>query len=241
MKKLLLFFALAWPSFGAVFSYAQSANAVSATSAAFGSNNTAGNLIVAVLINYAQTMASSVTDSQGNTYTTAPLDTSTGQNGQIQTWIAVGIKAGANTVTFNGASSSNNVVIIAEYTVPASYLVVSLPKNLALNLSSWTIQFPAVLGGSPTLPSEVMLIPIFYDFQTFHTWSLSSGTVRQLVDQPGGASCLLGDYDATSPSGIVSTVLSQSSGTGDWIGSSVVLLSLAGGGGGSSPVGFVAQ
>lgn len=84
-------------------------NATQALSAAaaFGSNNTAGNVIVALVFGANSNTAGvamdtpTVTDSQGNTYTQLYfLNGGNGSGGPVGVYVATGIKAGANTVAF---------------------------------------------------------------------------------------------------------------------------------------------
>ena len=215
----------------AAFSYVQSANTDNATTLAFGSNNTAGNLIVAFYDNFANALPSSVTDSQGNTYTNVMNSAQT--TSRVSIWVAQNIAAGANTVTFNGASSTFADIIIAEYSVPADYLlaVQSLPQTGTIN--SLLQSFPEISVGSPGFPSEVMLIVAIYDSNSFHGWTLSNGTVRETTHNPASATSVLGDWDVVSPSGIVSTTLAGTGSGGGWLGCTIALLTLGGGGGGA--------
>jgi hypothetical protein len=85
---------------------------VTSASAAFPTNNTAGNLIIASVGYWIQLGTSSISDTQGNAYTQAssiafnnsvpPSDTDT-------IWYAKNIKSGPNTVTVNFANAQNGV------------------------------------------------------------------------------------------------------------------------------------
>lgn len=105
-------------------SFVQSASTLGiangATSIAFLSNNTAGNLIV-VSANWEVfgTITASIADSLGNLYATAvgPIVNSGGANPlRTQIWYARNIKGGPNTVTITyGGSSVSNDIEIHEY------------------------------------------------------------------------------------------------------------------------------
>lgn len=78
---------------------------------AFGSNNTLGNLLVA-MVGYASAKDFvSITDSQGNTWVQAGAD-----NANANIFYAANCKAGANTVTVNkGGTTARAFLAIAEY------------------------------------------------------------------------------------------------------------------------------
>jgi hypothetical protein len=115
-RVLLVLFALALaagvlaPSHGAhanQISFVQtnsrdSGDASTSNAFAFNSNNTAGNLIVAV-VNWgtATSATSSITDSPGNVYTSAigPINQAGGGGTYVQIFYAKNIAGGANTVT----------------------------------------------------------------------------------------------------------------------------------------------
>src|SRR5581483_4731044 len=99
----------------AVFSYNQSAQSVSSGSVAFASNNTLGNTLIAVHAGFNITLATSVTDSQGNTYT--KLASVQNATAFLAVFVAFNCKSGANTITFNGGTvtGSSFNCIIAEY------------------------------------------------------------------------------------------------------------------------------
>ena len=223
-----------------VFTYVQSAQAVTTAVTAFSTANVAGNLIVVVDAGFNVTLPTSVGDSQGNTYhQLVYADLSDASNNHISVWYATGIAAGTNTATLTGASTpSSQGMIVAEYTVPAAYLLGSVATPQQLNRTTSVISVPTLAVGSPTFPAEVMLIPIFSDLYGFHTWTLSTGTVRQSVSIPGGATVFLGDCDYTAPTGVAVTTASGSS--GGWCGASMYLMTLSSAGGGGVILGDMA-
>lgn len=219
----------------AAFAYVQSIQSTSTGSLTFGSANTAGNLIVAVNSCFSETLATSVTDSQSNTY--VQIGTQAFGNGSLRVFAAASIAGGAsNIVTFNGASTGggDNSFIIAEYTVPLTYAIGN-PTGINNTTSTFIIPSADIIG-SPT-GAEVMIIPIIYDGNAFHTWTLSQGTIRETTHEPGNATLFLGDYDVVSPSGIQVTTATGS--TGVWAICSLNLVAWStGGGGGGGGIGF---
>ena len=241
MRKLLLFLVSAIAAHAASFAYVQSASTISANTLAFSSNNTAGNLIVAAVSGFNQGLASGVSDTNGNTYVQYGANPSNTSPGRIQIWVAKGISAGANTLTFTGMSSTNTNIIIAEYTMPSAYsYAVELLPNLAYT-GALPFGFPVVVSGSPTMPTEVLLVVVAYDFSNFRSWTISNGTIRQSTHEADGATLVLGDYDVVSPTGAVTTALTATGGGSDsYTGGSIQPL-LFGGGGSSNPHAFVFQ
>src|SRR6266403_290730 len=78
-------------------------------SAAFSSNNAAGNFLVCAVRYFVISIGggiTGVTDSQGNTWVRANGSYQDGASDFVSSWYATNCKAGANTVTFTGGSSS---------------------------------------------------------------------------------------------------------------------------------------
>ena len=88
----------------------------STNSLAFGSANTAGNLIV-VYVLWSNTGSVSLSDSRGNSYASATGRTTWGSNGSAQIFYARNVAAGANTVTATFATAINSFgdIYIHEY------------------------------------------------------------------------------------------------------------------------------
>ena len=88
-------------------------------SAAFSSNNAAGNFLVCAVRYFVISIGggiTGVTDSQGNTWVRANGSYQDGASDFVSFWYATNCKAGANTVTFTGGSSSAFPrICIAEY------------------------------------------------------------------------------------------------------------------------------
>ena len=93
------------------FSLVQSVGG-SGTSKAYGSNNAAGNLLIACALNFGGSSYSVPTDSAGNTHWTLAAQTNGFQEVSVYIWYCWNSKAGANTVTF---SATTNDLWIAEY------------------------------------------------------------------------------------------------------------------------------
>lgn len=237
--KILLSLFLAWASYAASFNYVQSNSSAGANSTlAFTSNNTAGNTIIVMWAGFGNNgQPSSITDSNSNTYTTIGFCNPCGDNNAqaVYVYMATSIASGANTVTFHGipgAASQNQIV--AEYSVPSTYFVQIFPWSNWLDQTSIPTYWPDYSFGSPSFPSEVMLIVILYDALFEHTWVASHGTVRQSTNENGNRTAVLADYDVVSPSSQVTTALSATGGNSmDIIGYRLALFVPAAGGGGS--------
>jgi len=240
MKTLLLFLVLIFPSFATVFSYVQSNNVTNTGSVACAGSVTAGNLLLLIGGGFDSTSATGATDTQTNTYTQVgqPL---AGEGG-LYMFYAIAKSSGSNTITATSAGTTNMVLICAEYHVPANFLItreVFAGPNLS-GFTSYAIAFPFVSVGTPTGPSEVMLITAFYDSSSAHSWTMSSGTKRLDTNPGGGTSFLWGDYDTTSPPAST-TIATFVSNNFDTIGATTILSVFPSGGGGGSPVGYVSQ
>lgn len=216
-----------------VFSHVQSASAISANSLAFTSNNTSGNIIVAMVASFHQTLATAVTDTNGNTYVKV-ADAGTVLNGYFQVWVATGITGGANTLSFTTMITTDTNIIIAEYGVPTDFhLGVSPLYSKVYSSGAMDFSFPDNVIGAPVLPSEIMLICFAYNWSNFRSWTISNGTVRQTTHEADGATTALGDYSVVSPSGVVTTTLTATGGSGeDYVGACLQLFIFPSGGGG---------
>lgn len=197
MKTLILVIAILTSSAdAAVFGYRQSASQSGNTALAFSSNNVAGNMIVVATSKFS---VSAVTDTQSNSYNLVSAQVN--GNPQLQVWVALNIKAGANSVTATGLnpSGANSSIAIIEYTVPASF---------AFGASNGGPGTPN--NGSNTLhqsPSETLLVIASFDFATSHTWTGTNLTIRETVQEGGGQTLAIGDFDAlTSTTATISTL-----------------------------------
>lgn len=196
MKTFLLISLLAASSLDAtVFAYRQSASQSGDAALAFPSNNVAGNMIVVAV---SQTV-SAVSDTQSNTYSLVSAQ-SIGSP-RLQIWVALGIKAGANSVTATGlaVAGAYSSIAIIEYTVPSSFAVAGTPGSTG-----------TPNNGSATLyksSAETLLVIAAYDFHSSHAWTGTNLTVRQTTTETGGQTMSIGDFDtATSTLATISTL-----------------------------------
>jgi hypothetical protein len=241
MKHFLsLFLALSSPSFGAVFTFVQSANVANTTSVTCAGSVTAGHLLVLIGGGYDSQAARGATDTLGNTYT--QVGQSVNGTGGLYMFYTISGSSGADTVTVGNAGNTNMVLICAEYSGPANFLLLQ-SQFISWNdntLNTYTIQFPFATSGSPTAPSEIMAITGWFDENSAHGWTMSNGTKRLDTNPGGGTSFLYGDYDTTSsPLSTIIGTFNYPNGT--TTSTTLFLTTISGGGGGSSPVGFVAQ
>jgi hypothetical protein len=183
------------------FAYLQSASQSGNTALAFPSANVAGNIIVVATSNLSVT---SVNDTQGNSYNLVAAK----DNGspQLQIWVALNIKVGANSVTATGLSSGgpNSSIAIIEYTVPSSF-------SFAV-FASYGAGMTNGSNGRYKSSSETLLIIATYDYTSAHSWTGTNLTVRETTTEGGGQTLGIGDFDtATSTTATVSTLNGGSS------------------------------
>ena len=242
IKSFLAFVLFATSLHGAVFSFVQVAGAAAtATTVTFSSSNTAGNIIIAAMGSPGGFPATSVTDSQGNTYTQVcyPLQANAGGSFNGALYVATGIAGGSsNTVTFHGINVGSNEwsLVIAEYAVPSNFNISSIQTADNDQMTSFVVTFPFAKIGSAHLPSEIMIIPIVW--ANVSAIASSNGTIR--LQQASGSTFRLSiaDYDVTSPSSPVATTITESGGgTYEALGMSLALDTGAGSGS-SVPAGF---
>lgn len=86
-------------------------------SQAFGSNNTAGNMIVAAVTWFGSGGTVTCSDTQGNTYATVRVEHDSTENQSLGVCYALNVSAGANTVTgtFSGGTSGFRAITVSEF------------------------------------------------------------------------------------------------------------------------------
>ena len=213
------------------FTFVQSNDATASLSVAFSSNVTAGNLLVAIGGGFNNQNPTGCTDTIGNSYTL--LQEADGAFGTVFIYYAINTTSAANTITIGGWSTTNSVLCCGEYTVPSNFLI-SREEYLDVSAGpqSYTIQFPFATIGSPTVPTEILLITAWMDFNS-HSWTMSNGTKRLDTDPGDGTAFLYGDYD-TSTSPISTSIATFSHGSAQALGITMFLFIPGSGGGGTT-------
>jgi len=183
MRKLLLLLALSLPLGAANFAFVQTANSIGATSGAraavFATNNTAGNIIIA--ISYGANVLP--TDTQGNTYTLIPSGVGTG----MYIYWAGAIHGGANTVSM----STYSLVALEYSSISATYCVLQ-----GGNQTGGTTQ---IHGGTYTSGAEAMAIFTAENCCNPGPYSLTNGTIRaDLASTNPFQAFFVGDEDVAS-------------------------------------------
>lgn len=170
-----------------VFAYLQSASQSGNAALAFPSANVAGNMIVVATSNVS---VSAVNDTQSNSYNLVSSE-STGSN-QIQIWVAVSIKSGANSVTATGlaSGSQHSSIAIIEYTVPSSFIFTGIGAAAGTPPNGSNSYYQS--------SSETLLIIAAYDYSTAHSWTGTNLTVRETTAEAGGQTMSIGDFDTVS-------------------------------------------
>jgi hypothetical protein len=162
-------------------------------------------------------------------------------NGGVYVFYAISASSGADTLTVSGAGTTNMVLVCAEYGVPSKFLI-TRESFVSYNISganTYTVKFPFATISTPTVPSEVMAVIVFYDELTAHSWTMSNGTKRLDTNPGGGTAFLWGDYDTTTSP--LSTIIGTFATNADTTAVTTFLTVFPAGGGGSNPVGFVSQ
>lgn len=152
------------PNFAFV-QYVTSSGTSSATPVTFGSNNTAGNIIVASVMGSSpittdsQGASSFVTDSQGNQYYCVQAEDDVTVF-YTAIYVAVKINAGPNTVTYNGSGGA--ILAAAEYSSASSNYFVCPGGAVDANTSGLIDNINTEFGGGSgtifTSSSEVMVV-----------------------------------------------------------------------------------
>ena len=154
-------------------------NGVTSGAATFGSNVTAGSLIVVcvALFRAGGSNVSSITDSLSNTYAQDVTQTYLGTDCRQSTWRAFNSGAGANTVTVNLSACSDLTFTISEFGG-----ALTTDPNDASNQATGTSQTPSV--SVTAVDSNVMMVGSFAHAGTNRT--LTSGTGYSLLAESEG-------------------------------------------------------
>lgn len=227
MRKLLMLAGItAQACFGVNFAFVQEAHhlvGVAGTIAtAFGSSNTAGNAIFVLLYTVSGSTSFGVTDSVGNTYHVMTVGSPIYQ----YIYAADHIAAGSNTVTVTGGASS---VVVMEYSsVSSTYFIC---PGESINFSGNVVN-----GGAFRTTTEAMAVIEAYSVGGFHAWTLTPGTSRDQLVEPGGQGVYAGENDVSSVS---PAAYSSIIGGGSFSSNAVAFMSLTSGtgcnGSGASP------
>lgn len=144
---------------------------------AFSSNNTAGNMLLVFVGNAAA--GSTISDSQGNSYTQLFSNSSASYNSQRQVgWYALNCKVGANTVII-GTPGTNQSIIIAEYSGVATSS--ALDQNV-LSVGATTHIFS---GGIKPTNSSFLLLGFGSNVTSDNNSPTPDGTWTSVTSQDG--------------------------------------------------------
>lgn len=127
----------------AAISYVQdnSGRGASPKAVAFGSNTTAGNLIVVGIVTESAVAVSTVADTQLNTYHSAGVTGVMNNSTWVEVWYAYNTAGGADTVTVTDASAATPDVSIVEYSGVAT---ATDPFDTAVALTGGAAANPSV-------------------------------------------------------------------------------------------------
>ena len=206
MRLILLIIALATASHAAVFGYSQSAALINSSTVAFSGNVTSGHLLIAWYGAYNGGQSGGFSDTIGNIWT-APYCV-IASSSVICVSLAISKSTAADTVTLTSPGPNvHGAVMIGEYTVPASFTLLigqgcGTTGVYTCGLTTFTITQHGIIPPG----TEYMAITGFFDSDSAHSWSSSTGaTVEQ---QPAMAACIcavgFGDHDLTTTVAIAS-------------------------------------
>ncbi len=176
----------------AAFTFIQEAHADGSgvTTLAYGSNTTAGSLLIAAFSGSASP-PTGLTDTQGNTWRKCCFNT---VSVQTTIWYAIGTVGGANTVTFTGSQTgANSFKALLEYSAPASYSIAAGSNN---NVSG-SVTTLSTVGGIKLL-NETLAIVYIVDFTNGQTFTSSDLNLRISVNQAAGIGVAVGEKEVAS-------------------------------------------
>jgi RHS repeat-associated protein len=203
------------------------ANACTATSCAASMTGTnAGDLIVLGLFVGNSTSVSSVTDTQGNTYTLIDSSPWSSHNYVERLYYAKNIQGGADTITVALSGSEYMELHAYDYSGldPSSPLDVSATPQTGTSVTTGT-------SGTLTTTNANDLLFAFFHSDNDVTNTAGAGFIGRT---PPGDSCPLGeDRDVTSTGSYSATM--SFSGTADYVAFFVAFKAISIGGGGSGP------
>lgn len=174
---------------------------VTSLAVAYSSNVTQGNLLIAVLSSgnpQVGTTISSVTDTQGNTWTAAastsdPFVTST----ETEIWWAVAKATGANTATVNATSGCHPLMIVAEYNVPNAILDQTTGLNQSFTVPSHPI--------TTAFANELIICGATDGLKYTTGWSINQSFVRDAQQNDVGFNACQGLFSLNAATSITTS------------------------------------
>ncbi len=200
----------------------QDAGAVS-NAVAYGSNNTAGNLLVAVIQVSAD--VTGVTDTAGNTWQKAVEEENGGGANYLEIWYVPNCASGANTVTAaNSFGSSFCHIWVAEY----SGADTSSPLDQTASDQNTTGDPDSGATSTTTQANELLVGGIANNGARTATWT--EPDTEQYDDASAGASRALSAADEIVGSTGTYSATGTLSGSADWLAAVATFLEAGGGG-----------
>ena len=130
----------------------------SSNSASFTTNTTAGDLIMVALDYPSTATLSSVTDSQGDTFTQTGSTLTSHLSKKTRVYYAPNINGGADTVTLTFTGSTTSDIYVTEYNGIATASPVDISPHATGNSSG-----TASAGGTTTVPGDIIYAFCFVD------------------------------------------------------------------------------
>lgn len=169
-------------AFGAkIQSTQKDAGAVSSTTLAFTSSNTAGNILVAALRvgSTTETLTNNkITDSQGNVWSVKKSQDQTTDGHKLWVLVAFNSNAGANTVTIAKSGTGTLRFVIAEYTATSTS-----DTTDQTNSGQGTTQLTMTAGNVTTTVASELLLAAFSNAADSNSFSMTAGSGYAVDEQ----------------------------------------------------------
>lgn len=180
-------------------------SSVSSLSVPFTQNNTSGNLIIAAVRISTTTQTVSVTDTLGNTYTSAASQSQSTDSHQVFIFYAKNIKAGSNTVkaTFSG-SNTHPWLAIYEYSGLSTTTALDKTAHAQGSNTSPSSGSTATTSGSNELLFGVLGLPYNY------SGTVTAGTSYTLLQQDTSTSRAANEARTVTATGAYAATFSLS-------------------------------
>ena len=177
-------------------------------SVAFGSANTAGNLIIAAVRMSTTSQTVTVTDSAGNTYTDAVAQSQTTDGHQVHVFYAKNVAGGANTVTAT-FSGNNNRPWLAVY----EYSGLSATSPLDRTAHAQGSGSAPTSGATPTTVSANELVFAAVGLPASYKGTVAAGSGYALLQQDTGSSRAANEAAVVTSTGSYAGTFGLSAGT----------------------------
>jgi hypothetical protein len=206
----------------------QSASAAAA-SCAFGSNNTTGNLLVAVLQDSNDPAGISLSDTRGNTWVKAISIYNSGSLLSLSIWYVANCAAGANTVSVSGGFSGFQVICVGEW----SGVATASPLDKTAVAQGTTGSADSGATATTTQADELLIGGMALDSSQTLTWTGSFTSRASAINGGSNRQGFLADRIVSSTGAYDATA--TYTGSSSWMAAIATFKAASGGGAASGP------